>query len=456
MARVTQKETQQRKTTETDRPLTITYRSLTDLKLDPKNPRLHEKKQIWQIAHSIDAFGFIVPVLIDAQGNLLAGHGRVLAAQSLGMAQVPTIMIEHLTEPQIRAFMIADNHLTENAEWDQQLLAEQLKTLSELDLNFSVEVTGFEMGEIDVMVEGLAPAHDAQEDPDNALPELPEDLQVSRSGDLWTLDRHRIVCGNALDASSYQTLLKGTRAAMVFADPPYNVPIAGHATGLGKIQHRDFKMASGEMSREEFTEFLAQVLTHLAEHSADGSLHFVCMDWRHMGELLAAGRQVYSELKNLCVWVKDNGGMGSLYRSQHELVFVFKNGKGLHRNNVQLGQYGRYRANVWHYSGVNSFSRNTDEGNLLELHPTVKPVALVADAILDCTARKDVVLDPFLGSGTTIIAAERTGRVSFGIEIDPLYVDTAIRRWQTFTGQEAVNANSGKTFNQLEREVQNG
>jgi DNA modification methylase len=243
---------------------------------------------------------------------------------------------------------------------------------------------------------------------------------------------------------------------MIFTDPPYNVPIAGHATGLGRIQHRDFEMASGEMSEKEFTEFLTQALAHLAEHSTDGALHFICMDWRHMGELLAAGRRAYSELKNLCVWSKDNAGMGSLYRSQHELVFVFKNGKGLHRNNVQLGQYGRYRSNVWHYPGVNCFSRKTEEGNLLELHPTVKPVALVADAILDCTDRGGIVLDSFLGSGTTVIAAERTGRICCGIELDPVYVDTAIRRWQAFTSQNAVNESSGQTFAEVEREAQHG
>ena len=455
MTQLTQKRADQGKANTTDRPLSIIYRSLTDLKLDPNNARLHTKKQIRQIAQSIETFGFIVPVLIDAQGKLLAGHGRVLAAQSLGMTQVPTIMIEHLIEPQIRAFMIADNRLTENSAWDEQLLAEQLKVLSELELDFSVEVTGFEMTEIDLRIEGLAPGHDGEEDPADTPPELPKNLQISHRGDLWSLDRHRIICGNALDELSYKALLQNQLAAMVFADPPYNVPIGGHATGLGRIQHRDFEMASGEMTESKFGDFLTQTLSHLAEYSEKGTLHFICMDWRHMGELLAAGRQAYSELKNLCVWTKDNAGMGSLYRSQHELIFVFKSGKAPHRNNVELGQYGRYRTNVWHYPGVNSFSRKTAEGNLLELHPTVKPVALVADAILDCTARNDVVLDPFIGSGTTIIAAERTGRICFGIEIDPLYVDTAIRRWQTFTGRAAINTSCGKTFNELEREAQN-
>jgi DNA modification methylase len=434
--------------------LAIVYRPVNELALEPRNPRIHSLKQIHQIALSIEAFGFIVPVLIDSQGKLMAGHGRLLAARLLGMTQVPTITLEHLSESQVKAFIIADNRLTENATWDDRLLAEQLKVLSEQELDFSVEVTGFEMGEIDVMIEGLAPGHNSEQDPSDALPEIPEKLRVSRNGDLWTLGRNRIVCGNALDGDIYGALLQGSRAAMVFADPPYNVPIVGHATGLGRIQHSEFEMASGETSGKEFTEFLTHALARLKERSLEGALHYICMDWRHMEELLVAGDQGYSELKNLCVWVKDNGGMGSLYRSQHELVFVFKNGMDPHSNNVQLGQYGRYRTNVWHYPGVNSFSRRTTEGNLLEFHPTVKPVALVADAILDCTARRDIVLDPFLGSGTTIIAAERTGRVCYGIEIDPVYVDTAIRRWQEFTGQQAINATSGKTFNELEREVQ--
>ena len=254
-------------------------------------------------------------------------------------------------------------------------------------------------------------------------------------------------------SSMWAALMGGSKAAMVFTDPPYNVRIDGHATGLGTIQHKDFKMASGEMNSAEFTDFLSRVCALLAKHSADGSIHFVCMDWRHMGELLTAGEQAYSELKNICVWAKDNAGMGSLYRSQHELVFVFKLGKESHRNNIQLGQFGRYRSNVWNYPGVNSFSRSTEEGNLLALHPTVKPVALVADAIMDCSRRGDVVLDGFLGSGTTVIAAERTGRICYGIEIDPAYVDTTIRRWQAFTGQSAIHALSGRTFSELEQEA---
>src|SRR5438094_5667298 len=343
-----------------DRPLSIMYRNVNDLKLDPGNPRLHSPKQIRQIARSIEAFGFNMPVLINADGQLIAGHGRVLAAQLLGMTRVPTIMLEHLSETQIRGFMIADNRLTDNSEWDEQLLAEQLKALSVLDLDFSIEVTGFEMGEIDVFIEGLAPAMDDSQDPADSIPETPASVRVSQPGDLWLLDKHRLLCGDALDSESYTKLMDGKRAAVVFADPPYNVPIDGHATGLGKIRHSDFLMACGEMNEAEFTDFLACAFRLLALNSKDGAIHFVCMDWRHMAELLTAGRRAYQELKNLCVWAKDNAGMGSLYRSQHELIFVFKNGQSAHRNNVQLGQFGRYRTNVWHYPGVNSFSRKAD------------------------------------------------------------------------------------------------
>jgi DNA modification methylase len=444
---------QQLRTFETspaERPLSITYRTITDLSLDPQNPRLHSKKQVRQIARSIETFGFIVPVLIDGRGQLIAGHGRVLAAQLLGMTQVPTIKLEHLTEAQLRAFMIADNRLTENAVWDERLLGEQFKALSILELDFTVDVTGFEMSEIDVMIEGLASASRSKGDPADALPESGAKPQVTQVGDLWRLDRHRVYCGDARNGAAYSVLMQDRRAAAVFSDPPYNDPIDGYVAGFGKLHHPEFAMASGEMSGAEFTTFLTEVLTLLARHSTDGALQFICMDWRHTPELLAAARQAYTEFKNLCIWVKDVAGQGSLYRSQHELVFVFKSGKRAHRNNIQLGQFGRYRTNVWQYRRVNSLARTTDESNLSDLHPTIKPVELVADAILDCTARGDIVLDPFLGSGTTVIAAERTGRVCYGIELDSRYVDTIIRRWQTFTGQNAIQESTGRTFNEIE------
>jgi DNA modification methylase len=435
--------------------LTVVYRRIEVLKPDPANPRLHSKKQIRQIAHSIETFGLNVPVLVDAELKVIAGHGRLLACSELGITEVPTLCLDHLTPAQARAFMIADNRLTEIASWDDKLLAEQLKDLSLLGLDFSIEVTGFEIGEIDLRIAALddMPGQ-ADDDPADAVPELPTRPPLSKIGDVWLLGRHRVMCGNALDAAAFAALMGEERAAVVFSDAPYNVAIDGHASGLGAIHHRPFPMASGEMDKEAFTAFLSQACRNLAAFSADGSLHYLCMDWRHLDELLAAGRDAYGELKNLCVWIKDNAGMGSLYRSQHELVFVFKQGRGSHRNNVQLGQFGRNRSNVWRYPGVNSFARCGEEGNLLALHPTVKPVAMVADAILDCSARGDIVLDAFLGSGTTVIAAERTGRRCYGLELDPGYMDTIVLRWQALTGETACHAVSGGSFDDLAREAE--
>ena len=374
-----------------------------------------------------------------------------MAAMLLGLREVPTIALEHLSEPQAKAFMIADNRLTDNSAWDERLLAEQLKELSVLDLDFSLEITGFTMGEIDLRIENLSPAPDGKVDPADVLPEASPGVAVTRRGDLWLLDEHRVHCRSALESAAFATLMQGETAAMGFTDPPYNVPIEGHVSGLGAIHHREFAMAVGEMSPAQFTTFLTRALSAHADHSTEGSIHFVFTDWRHLTEVLAAGAKAYTELKNLCIWAKDSPGMGSLYRSQHELIFVFKKGRAAHRNNVQLGQYGRNRSNLWCYPAANSFARNTsDEGNLLGYHPTPKPVALVADAILDCSGRNEIVLDGFLGSGSTLIAAQRTGRRCFGLELDPLYVDTVVRRWEAFTGGRAVRAGSDVFFDDLE------
>ncbi|WP_243288758.1 site-specific DNA-methyltransferase [Geothrix terrae] len=430
--------------------LCIQQVSIGDLHPSSSNPRVHTRKQVRQIAESIKAFGFNVPVLVDGQNRVIAGHGRLQAATLLGWTEVPTICLEHLTEAQAKAFMVADNKLTENAAWDDRLLGEAFRDLSLQELEFSLETTGFDMGEIDLLIEGLEEAPPGDDPADDLGPAAGP--AVSCRGDLWLLGPHRLLCGSALKSEDLDQLMDGSQASVMFTDPPYNVPVQGHVSGLGRIQHREFAMASGEMDAAQFTEFLTTACGLLAQHSVNGSLHYLCMDWRHVGELLAAGKATYTELKNLCVWAKDNAGMGSFYRSQHELVFVFKNGTAPHQNHVQLGQYGRYRSNVWRYAGVNSFSRATEEGNLLELHPTVKPVALVADALKDASSRGEIVLDTFLGSGTTLMAAERTGRVCCGLELDPLYVDVAVRRWQAFTNQAAVHSESGLTFDQVQAE----
>jgi DNA modification methylase len=433
--------------------MSVAYRRIEELKPDPANPRRHARKQVRQIAESIKAFGFNVPILIDRYGNIIAGHGRWLAGREFGITEVPTLCLDHLTPAQARAFMIADNRLTEISVWDDRLLARQLKELSLVGLDFDIEVTGFEMGEIDLRIASLDDPAQAEADPADVVPEIPA-TPLSKLGDMWLLHRHRLLCGSALDSAVFAALMGEERAATAFIDPPYNVRIDGHAGGLGAIHHRPFPMASGEMDRPEFTAFLGEAFRNLAAFSVDGAIHFVCMDWRHVEELLAAGREAYDELKNICVWVKDNAGMGSFYRSRHEFIAVFKHGRQGHRNNIQLGQFGRNRSNVWHYPGANSFTRYSEEGNLLALHPTVKPVAMVADAILDCSARGDIVLDAFLGSGTTLIAAERTGRRCHGMELDPAYVDTSVRRWQKLTGGSARHAASGRSFDDLAREAE--
>ena len=435
--------------------LAIAYLPMASLKPNPDNPRIHDERQIGQIARSIQTFGFLTPVVIDRNGRLVAGHGRVRAAMLLGIPEVPTIRAEHLTEDQAKAFAIADNKLTENSKWDDELLGETLKALSEVELEFSLEATGFEMGEIDVLIEGVAPTCKGDSDPADVLPKTGAQVRVSRAGDLWFLGRHRILCGNPLNGSSYAALMENQRAAMVFTDPSYNVLIAGHATGPA-IKAEDFNVTSDEMSEATFTDFLVLACGLMADHSIDGSLHFLCTDWRHLGEVLTAGNQVFAALKNLCVWVKGNGEMDSLYQSQHELVLVFKNGKDSQLSNVQLGQHGRYRTNVWRYPRVNSSARSPKDGNLLGLHPDVKPVALVADALIDGSKHGNLVLDPFLGRGTTIIAAEREGRRCCAMEPDPGYVDAAVRRWQAFTGLLATHGGSARSFAELEEEAAHG
>jgi DNA modification methylase len=430
-----------------NKPLSIVCASISSLRPYTRNARTHSKKQIKMIAESIQAFGFTNPILTDENSTIVAGHGRVEAARLIGMIEVPTVRLENLTEDQIRAYVIADNRLAEKAGWDNSILAIELQHLMTLDcVDFDVTITGFEVPEIDMIIEEAKESSAAED----VIPELNMDQPaVTEAGDLWLLGKHRIFCGNALHDATYRTLMGKNRAALSFCDPPYNVKIDGHATGNGAIRHREFAMASGEMSEAEFLSFLNNSLRLTAEFSANNSVHYVCMDWRHVGDLLAAGSQNYDQFLNLCVWVKDKGGMGSFYRSQHELVLVFRKGKGPHRNNVQLGQFGRNRTNVWQYPGIHTLSKQSGEGNLLALHPTVKPVAMVADAILDSSARGEVVLDAFLGSGTTIMAAERVGRICCGIELDPAYVDVAIRRWQNYTGEAAIQGNTGKRFDEV-------
>ena len=408
-----------------------------------QNARTHSRNQIKQIAASIDAFGFVNPILIDADGEIIAGHGGVAAAKHLGKAEVPVLRVTHLTPAQKRAYVIADNRLAEKAGWDRDILAIELNALIELD--FEIELTGFEIAEVDLILDDARERGDGPSaDRADELPAVGSGPAVTQPGDLWTLGAHRLICGDARDDVALAELLANETVDMIFTDPPYNVPIDGHVSGLGRASHREFAMASGEMTEEQFTQFLQQALAPSAARCSAGAIAFVCMDWRHMREMMAAGDSVFSELKNLCVWNKTNGGMGTFYRSKHELVFVWKVSPGTHTNNFGLGDTGRYRTNVWDYAGVNTFGHNRDAE--LAMHPTVKPVALISDAIRDCSRRNDIILDVFGGSGSTLIAADLAGRRARLIEYDPLYCDTIIRRWESLTGRQAIHTQTALTY----------
>jgi DNA modification methylase len=422
--------------------LKIEYVDVGLVRPAPHNARTHSPRQIRQITHSIKHFGFTNPILVDEHGEILAGHGRLEAAKQLGWPIVPVIHLAHLNEAQKRAYIIADNAIAEKAGWDKDTLAIELQGL--IDLQFDLELTGFEGGEIDII---LGDRSDARHN-DDIIPSLSVGEAVTRAGDLWQLGEHRLICADACDSSAYKRLMSVEKARFVITDPPYNVPIEGHVSGLGRVRHKNFRMASGELSSEDFILFLRSVFLLMVLSIVDGAIVQIFMDWRHLREMLDAGEGVFTELKNLCVWVKSNGGMGSFYRSRHELVFVWKSGRKPHINNFELGQFGRSRTNVWEYAGVNAFGEGRQKE--LAMHPTCKPVELVADAIKDCSKRNDLVLDPFGGSGTTLIACQKTGRRAQLIEIDPPYCDVIIRRWQDYSGGIAIHAGTGLTFAETE------
>ena len=404
-----------------------------------RETRKHPPQQVRKLAVSLTRFGFVLPILIDAEGRVVAGWGLVLAARQLGLSEVPAVSLTDSSDADLRVLRLALNRMTDDAAWNPEALRLEFTDLLELEPKLDLEVSGFEIGEIDVLLDG----HGVDQEDDFPAIETAT-IPVTLAGDLWLLGDHRLLCGDALHPESYARLLGTEKADMMFTDPPYNVQIAGHASGLGAVKHGDFAMASGELTPAQFQSFLTTSLGHAATWSVDGAIHFVCIDWRHQRELLAAGDRIYTKLLNLCVWNKTNAGMGSLYRSKHELIFVFKVGKAPHINNVALGRYGRHRTNVWDYVSQNALN-GTSKGKLA-LHPTVKPVAMIADAMRDCSNRGGLILDPFGGAGTTLIAAERTGRRARVIELSPIFVDVSIERWQRFTGGTAVHAESGQPF----------
>jgi DNA modification methylase len=417
-----------------------------------RNPRKNDAV-VDRMVGCIKEFGFRIPVVAKSDGSVVDGHLRLKAAKKLGMTEVPVVIADDLTDAQIKAFRLIANQSANWADWDEELLKLELEDLKNLD--FDLDLTGFDLSE----VEKLLRNDEIEEDDYGETPAEENAKSISKLGDLWILGEHRLLCGDATKIEDVKKLMDERLADMVFCDPPYNVRI-NNIIGLGSVHHDEFQMASGEMTEREFIDFLSLVFKNLVEISKAGSIHYHCMDWKHIYEIMVAGRNAYAEFKQLCVWNKDNGGMGTFYRSKHELIFVFKNGTAKHTNNFELGQHDRYRTNVWDYAGVNSFTSQTrartEKGKVsigsedLKMHPTVKPVKLVADAILDCSLHGELILDLFGGSGTTLIACEETDRRCCMMELDPKYVDTIIRRWQNHTNQDAILETAGKTFDEVE------
>ena len=420
-----------------------THLSIEQIKPNTNNTRTHSKKQIGRIAASIRELGFAAPVLVDESNVLIAGHGRLEAAKSLGMTSIPAIVIDGLSEAKKRALILADNRIALSAGWNRELLAIELSALPEFLIGegLDIDLTGFEPAEIDALHADFGGA--ATDPADDVQDDCLGGPTVTQPADLWCLGKHRLLCGDARNPDDLARLLGGERAQMAFLDPPYNVEVR-KIVGRGKAKHREFAMASGEMSRDEFVDFLKAALGAAAKVSADGAVHFICMDWRHVEELVTSGRSTYGAMLNLIAWVKSNAGQGSFYRSQHELIGVFRVGMAPHLNTIELGRHGRNRSNVWNYAGANTFRAGRMDD--LRAHPTVKPVAMIADAMKDCSRRNEIVIDSFCGSGATLLAAERVGRRGYGLEIDPRFVDVAIRRWQLDTGRDAVHAVSGLIF----------
>jgi len=416
--------------------ITLTWLEPDKLRPLGRRTRTHSRKQIGQIAESILTFGFSVPILVDEQQRILAGNARLEAARVLGLEQVPVVVVSHLDPAQKRAFVIAENRLAELAGWDRSVLKAELQELAELDLAFDLDVIGFDDAAIDALV-----LCDEDGGGADAVPDAPQ-TAATRLGDLWALGDHRLLCGNALETASLETVLGDEQAQAIFTDPPYNCSIPGFVTKSG--QHAEFAMASGEMSSEEFTAFLGCVWDQAARARVPGGLAYMCMDWRNISPLLQGCDQHGFELLNLIVWDKVQGGMGSFYRSRHELIFLARKPGAPHTNRIELGKHGRDRTNVWAYPGMSGAGH--DQKHLRSLHPTVKPAIMVRDALLDSTGRGDIVLDFFAGSGTIFIAAEMARRRARAIELEPRYCDVVINRWESFTGKEARLSSTGQTF----------
>jgi DNA modification methylase len=419
------------------------------LKPNPYPTRICSEAQIMKSAGYIETFSQFRPVIINRNNEVLEDDSYPEALKRLGIQKCFVVRVEHHSQARERALSIGLSKIPEHAKWDEKALKVEFEYLLEADLDFEIEVTGFETVEIDTLLIGGSASDETLANPDDQVGAVDPDAKaISKPGDLWHLGEHSLLCGNSLEEESFDTLMDGELADMVFADDPYNLKIQDNAAGSGKIKYREFAHASGELSSKGFIDFLTRVFLYLVSFTTDGSIHYHCMDWRHVMEISLAGNAAYTELKNICVWNKSNGGQGSFYRNKYENIYVFKSGTAKHTNNFGLGENGRYRTNVWDYPSLSALGPNRLEQ--LAMHPTLKPVAMIMDAIRDCSHRGQIILDPFSGAGTTLIAAEKTGRHARCIEIDAVYVDTTIRRWQKLTGEEAIHAKLNRTFEDIE------
>lgn len=428
----------------------INYVQIDELQTYERRLRKRSAQAEAALRNSVATFGIILPILIDQNKLIIGGEGIVEAARQLGYREVPTIVLDHLNDTEVRILRIALNKLSEGGEWQNEELGLEFLELSEIELDVGVEISGFTSIEIDNLIHPPSETEHNGLDPDDDYDQAGDGPAVSRLGDLWNAGKHRVLCGSSLDTGNLAFLMGGDRAQMVFTDSPWNVKVNGHVSVSGKHKRREFAQASGEMTEDQFVDFQKTSTAALAQFCNDGALLYLCIDWRHVWEMMLGIRAADLKLVNLAVWVKHAPSMGSLYRSQHELIFIAKKGTASSRNNVELGKHGRSRANCWFYPGMAGFSAQRDE--LLALHPTPKNVVMVKDAIRDVTDRGDIVLDGFLGSGTTLIAAERTGRICYGVDLDPLYVDGIIRRWEKATGKQATLSTTGQTFDEVAAE----
>lgn len=401
------------------------------------------------LGRSIERFGFNIPILIGPGDVMITGHKRVQASRMFGIEYIPTILAAHLSEDEAALYAVADDKLGEMGEWDDKLLGQLFLDLS-ANPTLNLEDSGFNSAEIDIRIEGLHLFTAG----DEVAPAVAVDaLAVTKPNQFWIVGAHKVGCANALEPGTYECLMEGRKAALVVTDPPFNVRIQGNVGGKGRVKRREFAQASGEMTKAEYQAFLGAFMRLMGEHTVKGAVGYYFIDWRHLAQLQLAGEAVFGDPLNICVWSKDRAGMGSFYRSAHEMIVVFRTKGGRHRNNVQLGRFGRARTNIWSYPAPSNFGGGGEDGALAADHPTPKPVSMIADAILDATAPGDFVLDAFMGSGPGLLACERTRRVFRGVDLDPLYVDLAVRRWRLHTGEDAICAETGRTFTECEQDA---